>query len=161
MKAEVVEILASLAQKNGGILTPDAVVKEAKSQDSPLHDLFEWDSQVAAHAYRLDQARALIRSVRVVVSLETKQVRTVGYVRNPEAEADEQGYVSTTSLIGNEELAHRTLVDEFSRAGAALRRARELAVVFDMVDQIDAATEVVEVLKASVVSRVTENRLQS
>lgn len=49
-----------------GELTPAVVVDEAANPTHPLHTRFEWDNAVAGHAYRLDQARALIRSARVV-----------------------------------------------------------------------------------------------
>jgi hypothetical protein len=48
-----------------GILTPAGVVAAAEPVDSPLHDRFEWDDAAAAYQYRVEQARELIRSVRV------------------------------------------------------------------------------------------------
>lgn len=59
------EALASVADEQGGRLTPRMVVEAAKTKDHPLHRHFEWDDAVAADAYRLDQARNLIRLVRV------------------------------------------------------------------------------------------------
>lgn len=47
--------------ENDGILTPEAVVEAAQPKTSPLHPHFEWDNKKAAHQYRLDQARELIR----------------------------------------------------------------------------------------------------
>lgn len=47
-----------------GRLTPEAVVQAASAEDHPLHDRFEWDDTTAAHKYRLNQARQLIRVVR-------------------------------------------------------------------------------------------------
>lgn len=51
---------------NGGTLTPNAVVDAATSEESPLHNCFTWDDCEAGKAYRLWQARQLIR-VRVVL----------------------------------------------------------------------------------------------
>lgn len=48
-----------------GELTPVLVVDAARPNDSPLHDRFEWDDHAAGEAYRLVQARALIRSVKI------------------------------------------------------------------------------------------------
>lgn len=48
-----------------GEITPENVVKAAEPVDSPLHDWFEWDDKAAAHQYRLEQARQLIRIVKV------------------------------------------------------------------------------------------------
>lgn len=50
----------------GGELEPKAVVERARDAKNPLHDHFEWDDSKAAASYRLDQARNLIRIVRVI-----------------------------------------------------------------------------------------------
>ena len=49
-----------------GQLTPRLVVDLARDPNHELHNRFEWDDSVAAEKYRLDQARDLIRKVRVV-----------------------------------------------------------------------------------------------
>jgi hypothetical protein len=59
------EALAKIAEQQGGRLTPEAVVEAARSPRHPLHKHFEWDDQAAAAAFRLDQARGIIRIVRV------------------------------------------------------------------------------------------------
>jgi hypothetical protein len=59
------EALAKITAKNGGRLTPGDVVDAARSEKHPLHHHFEWDNSIAAEAYRLEQARSIIRIVRV------------------------------------------------------------------------------------------------
>ena len=59
------EALARIAAQNGGNLSPHDVVEAARADRHPLHRHFEWDDAKAAEAYRLDQARHLIRIVRV------------------------------------------------------------------------------------------------
>ena len=66
---ELVEVFEGIYRKNGVIDAPD-VVKEAKKKTSPLHPYFEWDDSAAAHEHRLHQARMLIRSVKVNVTIE-------------------------------------------------------------------------------------------
>jgi hypothetical protein len=63
--------LMKIYQKNDGELTPEAVVKAAKSETNPLHPCFEWDDVKAGKAYRLKQAGNLIRCV-VVTKQDTK-----------------------------------------------------------------------------------------
>lgn len=60
-------------------LTPELVVTEARAEDHPLHDRFEWDDAVAGEHWRREQAHELIRSVRVVYreATETDEARTV------------------------------------------------------------------------------------
>src|SRR5262245_33179475 len=48
-----------------GLLTPEAIVQAAENEVSPLHQYFEWDEQVAAHSWRLQQARILIRRFEI------------------------------------------------------------------------------------------------
>jgi hypothetical protein len=59
------ETLAKITAESDGHLTPGAVVDAARSPRSLLHRFFEWDDKKAAHAFRLDQARTLIRVIRV------------------------------------------------------------------------------------------------
>lgn len=122
--------LAQIEARNGGRLTPDMVVQDAKRKDSPLHACFEWDVKKAAAAYWLDQARELITSVRVVVRTEHTNVSSVFYVRDPSA-GKEQGYVSVTTLRTDKEMAREALVSEFSRVADMLRRAREVAAALE------------------------------
>lgn len=59
------EALRSITDQSGGKLTPKAVVDAASAKTSVLHRHFEWDDSKAAHQFRLDQARSLIRSIHV------------------------------------------------------------------------------------------------
>lgn len=59
------EALTKIAAEAGGELTPHAVVASAQNPRSLLHRHFEWDDAKAAEAYRVDQARTLIASIRV------------------------------------------------------------------------------------------------
>lgn len=59
LKAELLAI-----REQYGQLTPANVVEAARAEDHPLHSRFEWDNDVAAEKYRLNQARQLIRVVR-------------------------------------------------------------------------------------------------
>lgn len=150
------EELERIAGKNGGLLTPDDVVASARQKNSILHGMFEWDEKKAAHAYRVDQARVLIRSVTVVITTEKTNVSTVAYVRDPDIEADEQGYVSTVSLIGDTERCRAALVAEFSRAAAALRRARELAVAFGMDGEVTAVADSIDTMRTRITASVEQ-----
>lgn len=47
-----------------GELTAEAIVASATSQNSPIHGEFIWDDSEAAHQYRLNQARRLVKIVK-------------------------------------------------------------------------------------------------
>lgn len=136
-KQAVHQRLQDIADANDGRLTADDVVADAKRKDSPLHSHFEWDTKKAAAAYWIEQARELITSVRVVVKTETSQVSVVAYIRDPAAANGQQGYVSVASVRNDADVAREVLVAEFTRVASMLRRARELAAVFDAQDEVD------------------------
>lgn len=142
----VAQKLAEIAETYGK-LTPDLVVREAKDPDSILHGLFEWDDAEAGHQHRLFQARQIITSVRVVITTENKKISTVYYVRDPEADANEQGYVSIDKLKTDKDLARESIVMEFSRATAYLQRAKNHAQALELEDEIEALIDGVESLR--------------
>lgn len=59
------EALEAIAVANGGTITPAVVLETAKDPKNPLHAHFEWDDGKAAIAYRMDQAREIVRVIRV------------------------------------------------------------------------------------------------
>lgn len=132
----VAQKLAEISEKHGR-LTPDLVVMEARNPDSILHNLFEWDDAEAGHQHRLFQARQIITSVRVVITTENRKISTVYYVRDPEADPMEQGYVSIDKLKTDKDLARESIVLEFSRATAYLQRAKNHADALGLADDID------------------------
>ena len=130
--------LIEIEEANGGRLTPDAVVRDAKRKDSPLHSCFEWDVKKAAEAHWIEQARDLITSIRIVVRTEHTNVSVVFYVRDPAAKSGEQGYVSVTKVRTDADMAREVLVVEFGRVADMLRRARELAAALEAQSEVEA-----------------------
>lgn len=122
---EQIARVRSLEDVRGGV-TPAAVVQDAKQKKSPLHGLFEWNLDKAAAAYWIDQARAIIGAVRVVVTNETTVVRAPVYVRDPSI-GNEQGYRSTTALRSDPEQARESLILILRVAAGHIARAMELA----------------------------------
>jgi len=110
-----------------GSLTPDIVLQDARDPESPLHSEFTWDSEEAARKWNLEEARRLIRSVKIEIKTTKYHLTAIGYVRDPDCDRREQGYVSTVSLRSDTEKARRALLSELSRADAALQRAYDVA----------------------------------
>lgn len=74
--------LAAIHERNGE-LTPSVVVDAARPKGAPLHPVFEWDNKKAAEAYRVDQARNLIRAVEIVTVTDGKESSAPIYVHIP------------------------------------------------------------------------------
>ncbi len=53
--------------EESGELTPQRVVDAARSEDSPIHGMFEWDDAIAGEKYRETQAYKGLRSIQIVV----------------------------------------------------------------------------------------------
>lgn len=130
-------VLRAIESANGGRLTPEAVIEAAEAAEHPWHDRFEWDDAKAGHQHRVEQARRLIRGVRVLVRTDTTTVSTVYYVRDPSASPSEQGYVSLPRLRSDKELAHEAITGEFARAASALERAKSLSAALDLMAEVD------------------------
>lgn len=147
---DVLQVLEAIAKKNGGILKPEDVLAEATKPDHPLHSRFEWDDGKAAHAHRIDQARTIIRSVKVNVTVDKRQVSTVFYVRNPDAEADESGYVGLPRLRTNKERSAQALEQAYARALALLTNARDLAAALGVESDVDDVVSTLNAMAAKI-----------
>lgn len=67
------EEIERLREQNGGSVSAPDILASAAPESSPLHPCFQWDDQMAAHQYRLTQARDILRHVVVIVHDEDKQ----------------------------------------------------------------------------------------
>lgn len=67
-------------EKRDGVVTKEAFLEESRPEDSPTHNMFEWDDTVAAEKYRLEQSRMIIADVVVTVERESKPRKVAGYV---------------------------------------------------------------------------------
>lgn len=125
-------------QDRHGRITPRSVVDDARNPESPLHGFFEWDDSKAAEAYRLDQARALIRGCPVVVTHETVTIRPQAYLRDPDRAANEQGYVSFARIMSSDERRHAAMQAECDRVRSMVARARRIAMVCGLGEEFNA-----------------------
>ena len=64
---EVGAELERIRKANGGI-SPASVVDEARDEESPLHDWFEWDDTEAAERFRYEEPEAFAAAVIRVLS---------------------------------------------------------------------------------------------
>ena len=134
---EVRTRLEEIELANAGVLTPEAVVQDAKSKASPLHSHFTWDVKKAAQKCWLEEARTLIRTVRVKVVMETIVIRAPYYVRDPTAKDGAQGYVSVKTLRTDADRGREALCNEFARVRDVLNRAKDLAAALGAAEDVD------------------------
>lgn len=95
--AECVRKLAAIH----GHITPQIVLDEARIKTSPLHSYFEWNNSAAAEKFRLVQAAALIRRIKVTIEAQperTINVRAFVNVDKPMADDDDEAEVVASSV---------------------------------------------------------------
>jgi hypothetical protein len=136
-----------LYKKHGAPLLPQHVVVDAKDPSSPLHELFDWDVQSAAEKHWEATARQIIICVRTEIVKSDRPLSVRAYTHPA---TKEPGYHHISEVAANKDLAMNTLLSHFKRAADVLRSCYELAVSFDMEDEvqelIDQVTKTKEVL---------------
>lgn len=120
--------LEQIAAANGGTLRPADVVNAARDPAHPLHERFQWDDAKAAEAHRLDQARSLIKSVKVEITTTTRRIRAVAYVHDPALPRGEAGYTHVARVRSQEELAREHVAAEVTRLASTMERTRDQAI---------------------------------
>lgn len=121
-----------------GVVTPENVVAAASRKNHPWHDCFEWNDGKAAGAYRLDQAREIIRRVQVRIVREQWVTFRPAYVRQPDRPRQSPGYVEVGKVADQKAMAAKVLADELARIAGNLERARGLALEFGMSGDFEA-----------------------
>lgn len=128
-KERIARALEGITRANGGRLTPELIVEAARPRRSVLHTEFDWSNESAAHKFRLEQARQLITYVTVRVTHRSAVYDAPVYVRDPAAQANEQGYVPLGAR--NIADARALIVAELDRCASCIERARSIAAALD------------------------------
>lgn len=127
-----------LRRQQKGELTPQDVVGDARNPNSPLHSYFEWNDGAAAEAYRLHQARGLIRSVVAIYTREeAPAVRTKAFIHVPEPGAPH--YRSTPEAMSRTKTRQLVLQRAWKELQAWRQRYKDLKEFAALIDVIDAA----------------------
>lgn len=98
-----------------GHVKPSYVIDAARPAHSPIHSLFTWDNTKAAEKWREEEARSLIRSIRVVrddVSIRSQPViRRYMSVTAVDGEAAFEGdaYLSADQIANDDDYREQTL----------------------------------------------------
>lgn len=127
----VAQELRRLAADNGGLLLPEAVVEAARPKTSPLHSKFTWDDNQAAQAYRIWQARQLIRIVIEV--LPNMDTATEVFVSLSSDRKQEGGYRLVQTVCSHEQMREMMLADALAELQVFTQKysvLKELTEVF-------------------------------
>ena len=126
-----------LEEKNGKLTAVD-VLDSAKSEDSPLHKLFEWDDTVAANKYRLSQASFYIR-ILVRTEVEEEKPKTFrAYVNvnpNPQSAGTFENTVTALSKEETRRIVLNNALKELINFQNKYNTLTELSAVFSAIDK--------------------------
>lgn len=132
--------LQRIARLNGGLLQPEAVVDAARNKTSPLHSRFEWNDGKAADAYRLWQARQLIRvSVTMIGGDEDQEPERAWVSLKSDRYEERGGYRSLVSVLSDEEMRAQLLhqaQEDMEGFREKYKRLQELSEVIEAMKRV-------------------------
>lgn len=146
VRAEAIRsALIAISERNSGVLSAAHVVDAARDPSSPLHDEFEWDDDVAAEAYRLAQAGALVRRVKlhivrsVDVGKKVQITTTRAFQSRPSQRNRAGGYESIQDILNDEDKRAEMLAQVLRELAAYRKRYDQLVELNDVWRAIDDA----------------------
>jgi hypothetical protein len=134
-----------------GCLKPEIVVDEARPKNSVLHDHFEWDDDKAAYKYRLQEARQLIRCIRIIdpgipIDEQPAHRAFVHVSADPkEGQFEGEGYIPIARAMGRKAYRQQVLQEALNAARHWQRKyedLKELTLVFAEIDKVAEKTGV-------------------
>lgn len=131
--------LESIRRENG-ILRPEDVVAFAVNPQTALHSRFNWDDGEAAHQYRLQQARQVIRVTVHMLPVVNRETRVYVSLKSDRYEKG-GGYRPIVNVLTNEDQRAELLgqaLEEMQLWRAKYRRLNELLPIFAALDAVAA-----------------------
>ena len=126
-----------LEEQNGSLTAAD-VLDSAKSEDSPLHKLFEWDDTVAANKYRLEQAGFYIRILVKTAVEDDKQPKSFRAYVNVNPNSQSAGVFEDTVRALSKDDTRKIVLDNALKELVNFERKyntlTELSAVFMAID---------------------------
>jgi hypothetical protein len=137
--------LRRIAEEHGGILRAQNVVEEAGQPASPLHEYFTWDNTAAAHHWRLQQARGLIRLLLDVRPVQQRTIQArLFWSLGPDRSTPGGGYRLLQQVLEVRTLREQLLTDalsELEHLQLKYQSLTELANVFRAIEAVSQPTE--------------------
>lgn len=124
--------------------TADEIVSMASDPDKESHKLFDWDDAIAGPKWRKEQARLVLRKLKVEyihesdLDVEPKKFTPCRlFYGNP---VEKEGFVAITTIMGNKDMYEQLLerakmeIRSFRKKYAMLK---ELEALFDVIDTLE------------------------
>jgi hypothetical protein len=138
-RTEITAELRRIQESNGGLLRAIDVVREASVVSSPLHGHFNWDDTEAAHQWRLQQARQLIRVTVETLPYDEPQYLVRAFTSlTPDRLIEGGGYRATVEVLRTPTERQQMILDcleELNRLKVKYHILTELAALFKAIDR--------------------------
>jgi hypothetical protein len=119
-----------------GLLRPAAVIEFASDPKTALHSKFEWDDTEAAHQYRLEQARSLIRCyIKIVEGEKPEKMRAFVSLTTDRREGG--GYRALATVLSNDEMRRRLLADAYVLMRSFMVKYGNLRELSDVIEAMN------------------------
>jgi hypothetical protein len=140
-------LLQIAAQHPEGAIYPAAVVEAAREPSHILHRHFEWDDGSAGEAFRIIQARSLIRRVQLVIVRTNEETREVSlqvtrqYQSRPSMRSAKGGYEPVDAILSDDDKRRELLAQVLSELNAYRRRYSQLSELQRVWTAVDEALD--------------------
>lgn len=131
------ELFERLEQTEEG-LTPATVLEASRDENALLHGEFEWQDDVAAEKYRLDQARFIIRNLTVITKTTDQEERENG---------KDRAFVCTNGRSGNYVALKFALTNAELRANLLKEARRDMLIFTAKYQRLEELASVIEEMK--------------
>lgn len=133
--------LAEIKERAGGTLRPEDVVAFAASPNTVLHNHFTWDDGEAAHLYRLEEARRLIRAVVTIVpTKDGGEIQVRAFVSLP-SDRGSVGYRAVEEVMSDEQRAAEAMASLRADVNRLERKYLAFAAVRPILVKMKAALD--------------------
>lgn len=127
-----------------GKLTPPLIVEDARNPERETHQLIEWDDTTAAHHYRNEQARHIMRNIIIVRSEsapEPAEEKIIKFRAFENVDVEEGRYFMPMQVAITRDDARNYMLQQAMRALMSFRQKygmiSELASVLDAIDDLE------------------------
>ncbi len=118
-------------------LTPETVLEDARRPQSVLHKYFEWDDTVAAEKWRREQARQLVKAVRVIIESDGEEPREMRAFVRVVGEEKKAVYLPAIEAMSDANY-RRQVLDQLRKELGDIQtrygRVLDVAQLFDAID---------------------------
>lgn len=129
------EVMNDLAEK--GTLNAETLVDVSKDEGSPMHPEFDWDDTVAAHNWRLHQARNVINALVMIDDAEPEKEPIRVFLK---IESVNQNQYESTQVLVRTQAGREAMIEQAERELNAFRAKYETILTWtNSIESIDNA----------------------